>query len=72
MGSKYTPFSNCQAKSVNFDSVDHSNLWTIVFQMEFVWIVSAVLLKMYFKEYSQKTFTYSYDVHMYGTLLPLL
>ena len=28
MGSKYTPFSNCQAKSVNCDSVDHSNLWT--------------------------------------------
>ena len=34
--------------------------------MVFVWIVSAVLLKMSFKEYSQKTFTYSYDVHMYG------
>ncbi|MDA8003192.1 MAG: hypothetical protein MPL62_18055, partial [Alphaproteobacteria bacterium] len=30
----------------------------------FVWIVTAVLLKMTFKEYAQSTFTYSYD--MYG------
>ena len=29
-----------------------------------VWIVSTVLLKLSFKEYAQKTFTYSYD--MYG------
>ena len=36
----------------------------IIFQVMFVWIVSAVLLKMTFKEYAQKTFTYSYD--MYG------
>ena len=36
-----------------------------VFQIVFVWIVSAVILKMMFKEYAQKTFTYSYDV--YGT-----
>ena len=35
-----------------------------VFQLVFVWIVSAVLLKMTFKDYAQKTFTYSYD--MYG------
>ena len=35
------------------------------FQIVFVWIVSAVILKMMFKEYAQKTFTYSYDV--YGT-----
>ena len=34
------------------------------FQVVFVWIVSAVLLKMAFKGYAQKTFTYSYD--MYG------
>ena len=33
-------------------------------QVLFVWIVTAVLLKMTFKEYAQKTFTYSYD--MYG------
>ena len=36
----------------------------IFFQIVFVWIVSAVLLKMTFKDYAQKTFTYSYD--MYG------
>ena len=35
------------------------------FQIVFVWIVSPVILKMMFKEYAQKTFTYSYDV--YGT-----
>ena len=35
-----------------------------IFQLVFVWIVSAVLLKMTFKDYAQKTFTYSYD--MYG------
>ena len=34
------------------------------FQVAFVWIVTAVLLKMTFKDYAQKTFTYSYD--MYG------
>ena len=28
-----------------------------------MWIVSAVLLKVSFKEYLQKTFTYSYDVY---------
>ena len=31
-------------------------------QFVFVWIVSAVLLKMTFKVQAQKTFTYSYDV----------
>ena len=36
----------------------------LFFQSVFVWIVSAVLLKMTFKDYVQKTFTYSYD--MYG------
>ena len=36
-----------------------------LFQIFFVWIVSAVLLKMTFKEYAQKTFTYSYEI--YGT-----
>ena len=36
----------------------------IFFQTVFVWIVTAVFLKMTFKEYAQKTFTYSYD--MYG------
>ena len=35
------------------------------FQVVFVCIVSAVLLKMTFKEYAQKTFTYSYEI--YGT-----
>ena len=35
----------------------------VFFQIVFVWIVSAVLLKVSFKEYSQKTFTYSYDVY---------
>ena len=35
------------------------------FQIVFVWIVSAVLLKMTFKKYAQKTFTYSYEI--YGT-----
>ena len=34
-------------------------------QFVFVWIVSAVILKMKFKMYSQQTFTYSHDV--YGT-----
>ena len=33
------------------------------FQIVFVWIVSAVLLKMTFKEYAQNTFTYSYDAY---------
>ena len=33
-------------------------------QVLFVWIVTAILLKMTFKEYAQSTFTYSYD--MYG------
>ena len=33
------------------------------FQIVFVWIVSAVILNMMFKEYAQKTFTYSYDVY---------
>ena len=32
-------------------------------QTAFVWIVSAVLLKMMFKEYAQKTFTSSYEVY---------
>ena len=32
-------------------------------QFVFVWIISAVLLKMTFKGYAQKTFTYSYDVY---------
>ena len=35
-----------------------------IFQVVFVWIVTAVLLKITFKDYAQKTFTYSYD--MYG------
>ena len=35
----------------------------IFFQIANVWIVSAVLLKVSFKEYLQKTFTYSYDVY---------
>ena len=35
----------------------------ILFQIAFVWTVSAVLLKMTIKEYSEKTFTYSYDVY---------
>ena len=35
----------------------------IFFQIVFVWIVSAVLLKMTFKTYAQKTFTYSYDTY---------
>ena len=34
------------------------------FQVLFVWIVTAIFLKMTFKDYAQKTFTYSYD--MYG------
>ena len=33
------------------------------FQIVFVWIVSAVFLKIKFKEYAQKTFAYSYDVY---------
>ena len=37
-----------------------------IFQIVFVWIVSAVLLNMIFKKYAQKTSTYSYD--MYGML----
>ena len=36
----------------------------VSFQVLFVWIVTAVLLNMTFKDYAQKTFTYSYD--MYG------
>ena len=35
----------------------------IFFQIVSVWIVSAVLLKLTFKEYAQKTFTYSYDTY---------
>ena len=35
----------------------------IFFQIVFVWIVSAVLLKVTFKEYAQKTFTYSYELY---------
>ena len=35
----------------------------VFFEIAFVWIVSAVLLKVSFKEYLQKTFTYSYDVY---------
>ena len=35
----------------------------LFFQIVFVWIVSAVLLKLTFKEYAQKTFTYSYDTY---------
>ena len=35
----------------------------IFFQVVFVWIVTAVLLKMTFKDYAQKTFTYSHDVY---------
>ena len=35
----------------------------IFFQIVFVWIVSAVFLNMTFKEYAQKTFTYSYDIY---------
>ena len=35
-----------------------------IFQVLFVWTVTTVLLKMTFKDYAQKTFTYSYD--MYG------
>ena len=35
----------------------------LVCQFVFVWIVSAVLLKMTFKANAQKTFTYSYDVY---------
>ena len=35
----------------------------IFFQIANVWIVSAVLLKVSFKEYLQKTFTYSYDIY---------
>ena len=36
----------------------------VLFQVAFVWTVTAVLVKMLFKDYAQKTFTYSYD--MYG------
>ena len=35
----------------------------IFFQIVSVWIVSADLLKMTFKTYAQKTFTYSYDTY---------
>ena len=40
-----------------------STLIGSVCQIVFVWIVSAILLNMTFKEYAQKTFTYSYDVY---------
>ena len=33
------------------------------FQIFFLWIISAVLLKKTFREYSQKTFAYSYDTY---------
>lgn len=33
------------------------------FQILFVWMATAVLLKVTFKAYAQKTFTYSYDVY---------
>ena len=35
----------------------------IFFQIAFVWIMSAVLLKTSFKEYSPKTFSYTYDAY---------
>ena len=40
-----------------------STLIGIFCQIVFVWIVLAVFLKLSFKEYAQKTFTYSYDVY---------
>ena len=53
-----------RARGVN--SIIHIIAPTGVFcQVVFVWIVSAVLLKMTFKTYSKQTFTYSHDA--YGT-----
>ena len=53
-----------RARGVN--SIIHIIAPTGVFcQFVFVWIVSAVLLKMTFKTYSKQTFTYSHDA--YGT-----
>ena len=60
----HTPFSAVGKASVAATAVYIIILSGIFFQVMFVWIVSAVLLKMVFKEYAQKTFTYSYD--MYG------
>ena len=60
----HTPFSAVGKARVAIIAVYIITLIGIFFQVVFVWIVSAVLLKMTFKEYAQKTFTYSYD--MYG------
>ena len=35
----------------------------IFFQVMFIWMVSGVLLKLTFKSFAQKTFTYSYDLY---------
>ena len=58
-----THFSVIGKEGALITTVSIMSICGIFFQIVFVWIVSAVLLKMSFKEYSQQTFTYSYDVY---------
>ena len=62
---QFTEFSQIDRKlNTEMDALIIIHRSGAIFQVLFVWIVTAVLLKMTFKEYAQKTFTYSYD--MYG------
>ena len=56
----FSPVGKARASILTFDI---NTLIGVFCQLVFVWIVSAVLLKMTFKGYAQKTFTYSYDVY---------
>ena len=53
----------------NADEITQNDLITTLiacgffFQLIFIWMVSAVLLKTTFKPFAQKTFTYSYDLY---------
>ena len=59
-----TPFSVIGKERALIITVSTITICGIFLQIAFVWIVSAVLLKTSFKEFSPKTFTYTYD--MYG------
>ena len=58
-----THFTATGKAAVLVTKIDVLSISGLFFQMMFVWIVSAVLLIMTFKEYAQKTFTYSYEVY---------
>ena len=59
----YTYFSVIGKEGALFIALSITAICGVFFQIVLVWILSAVLLKMSFKEYSQQTFTYSYDVY---------